>query len=159
MRRMLAAVCLLTAVASAAAAVPAAQSRRRTREVKVFLVAPDDQGRRGRRIGCDDSLVAVTRRVTATAAPLKAAVEELLSIPREFEGGLGNYWAGEGLRVQSAVISRGVATVRIRGTLPVAGVCDQPRIEEQIRATARQFRGVRGVRVLLNGESLADAVR
>lgn len=160
MRRLLAAVCLLTAVASAAAtAVPAAQSRRRTREVKVYLVALDDRGQRGRRIGCDDSLVAVTRTVAAAGAPLKAAVEELLSVPREYEGGLGNYWAGENLRVQSAVISRGVATIRVRGTLPVAGICDQPRIEEQIKATARQFRGVRSVRVFLNGERLADAIR
>ena len=159
MRRFLAALFLLTAVASVAAAVPVAQSTRRTREVKVFLVAADDNGRRGRRIGCNDSLVAVTRTVAATGAPLKTAVEELLSIPREFEGGLGNYWAGDGLRVQSAVIGRGVATVRIRGTLPVAGVCDQPRIEEQLKATARQFRGVRSVRVFLNGERLADAIR
>ena len=159
MRRFLVAVCLLTAVASAAAAVPAVQSRRRTREVKVFLVAPDDNGRRGSRIGCDDSLVPVTRNVAAAGAPLRAAVEELLAVPREYEGGLGNYWAGEGLRVQSAVISRGVATIRIAGTLPVAGVCDQPRIEEQIKATALQFRGVRSVSVYLNGQRLSDAIR
>lgn len=158
MRRFLATVCLLTAVVSAAATVPAAQSRRRTREVQVYLVALDDKGKRGRRIGCDDSLVAVTRNVAATGVPLRAAVEELLSVPREYEGGLGNFWAGENLRVQSAVISRGVATIRIRGTLPVAGVCDQPRIEEQIKATARQFRGVRSVRVFLNGQRLADAI-
>jgi hypothetical protein len=129
------------------------------REVKVFLVALDDKGRRGRRIGCDDSLVPVTRRVPAAGAPLRAAVEELLALPREYEGGLGNYWAGEGLRVESAAVSAGVATVRIRGTLPVAGVCDEPRIEEQIKATARQFRGVRGVRVFLNGQRLSDAIR
>lgn len=129
------------------------------REVKVFLVALDDKGRRGRRIGCDDSLIPVTRHVAAAGAPLKAAVEELLSLPREYEGGLGNYWAGEGLRVQSAVIAAGVATIRIRGTLPVAGICDEPRIEEQIKATARQFRGVRSVRVFLNGERLSDAIR
>ena len=129
------------------------------REVKVYLVALDDKGKRGRRIGCDDSLVPVTRTVAATGEPLKAAVEELLAVPREYEGGLGNYWAGENLRVQSAVISGGVATVRIRGTLPVAGVCDEPRIEEQIKATARQFRGVRSVRVFLNGQRLSDAIR
>ncbi|HEX7313911.1 MAG TPA: GerMN domain-containing protein [Pyrinomonadaceae bacterium] len=128
------------------------------REVKVFLVALDDKGRRGRRIGCDDSLVPVTRNVAAAGTPLKAAVEELLSIPREYEG-LGNYWAGEGLRVQSATIASGVATIRIRGTLPVAGVCDEPRIEEQIKATARQFRGVRSVRVFLNGQRLSNAIR
>lgn len=129
------------------------------REVKVFLVALDDKGKRGRRIGCDDSLVPVTRTVTAAGAPLQAAVEELLAVPREFEGGLGNYWAGENLRVQSASVSRGVATIRIRGTLPVAGVCDEPRIEEQIKATARQFPGVRTVRVFLNGQRLSDAIR
>jgi hypothetical protein len=140
--------------APAAVAVPAAG-----REVKVYLVALDDKGKRGRRIGCDDSLVPVTRTVAATGAPLKAAVEELLAVPREYEGGLGNYWAGEDLRVQSAVIGAGVATIRIRGRLPVAGVCDEPRIEEQIKATARQFRGVRSVRVFLNGQRLSDAIR
>ena len=155
MRRLLAAVCLLTALGSAAAAAPA---RQRTRQVKVYLVALDDKGKRGRRIGCDDSLVPVTRTVAA-GAPLRAAVEELLAVPREYEGGLGNYWAGEDLRVQSATISRGVATIRVRGVLPVAGVCDEPRIEEQIKATARQFRGVRTVRVFLNGRRLADAIR
>jgi hypothetical protein len=130
------------------------------REVNVYLVALDDRGRRGRRIGCDDSLVPVKRTVAAAGAPLKAAVEELLALPRQYEGGLGNYWAGEGLRVESAVVGRGgVATIRVEGTLPVAGVCDVPRIEEQIKATARQFRGVRTVRVFLNGERLADAVR
>ncbi|HEX8150087.1 MAG TPA: GerMN domain-containing protein [Pyrinomonadaceae bacterium] len=129
------------------------------REVKVYLVALDDKGKRGRRIGCDDSLVPVTRTVSAAGAPLKAAVEELLAVPREYEGGLGNFWAGENLRVQSAAVSAGVATIRIRGTLPVAGVCDEPRIEEQIEATARQFRGVRGVRVFLNGRRLSDAIR
>lgn len=129
------------------------------REVKVYLVALDDNGKRGRRIGCNDSLVPVTRTVAATGLPLQAAVEELLSVPREYEGGLGNYWAGENLRVQSVVISAGVATIRIRGTLPVAGVCDEPRIEEQIKATARQFRGVRNVRVFINGQRLSDAIR
>ncbi|MFL6256620.1 MAG: GerMN domain-containing protein [Pyrinomonadaceae bacterium] len=159
MRRFLAAVCLLTALTSVPAALPARQPRGRTREVKVYLVALDDKGKRGRRIGCDDSLVPVTRTVVAKGAPLKAAVTELLAVPREYEGGLGNYWAGENLRVQSAVINAGVATIRIRGTLPVAGVCDEPRIEEQIKATARQFRGVRSVRVFLNGQRLSDAIR
>ncbi|HWS85921.1 MAG TPA: GerMN domain-containing protein [Pyrinomonadaceae bacterium] len=153
MRSLLAALCLWTALAPAAAAAPA---RQRTRQVKVFLVALDDKGKRGRRIGCDDSLVPVTR--TAANASLRAAVEELLAVPREYEG-LGNYWVGEDLRVQSAAISRGAATIHIRGTLPVAGVCDQPRIEEQIKATARQFRGVRSVRVFINGQRLADAIR
>ncbi len=142
-----------------AVAYAAAQRRRRTREVKVYLVAVGDNGKRGRHVGCDDSLVPVTRTVAASAAPLKAAVEELLTIPREYEGGLGNYWFGENLRVQSVALRGGVATVRIRGRVSIAGVCDAPRIEGQIRETVRQFRGVRSVKVFVNGERLADVLR
>ncbi|HEX8353365.1 MAG TPA: GerMN domain-containing protein, partial [Pyrinomonadaceae bacterium] len=147
------------ASAASAAAYAPGQRGRRTREVKVYLVALDDNGRRGRKVGCNDSLVPVTRTVAAGATPLNAAIAELLSVPREYEGGLGNYWHGENLRVQSAVIRGGVATIRIRGRVSVAGVCDAPRIEGQIRETARQFRGVRSVKVFVDGQRLADALR
>jgi Aspartic acid proteinase inhibitor/Sporulation and spore germination len=129
------------------------------REVKVYLVALDDNGRRGRKVGCNDSLVPVTRTVSANAVPLKAAVEELLAVPREYEGGLGNYWFGENLRVQSATVRAGVATIRLSGNVYIAGVCDAPRIEGQIRETARQFRGVRSVKVFVGGRRLADVLR
>ncbi|HEX8688311.1 MAG TPA: GerMN domain-containing protein [Pyrinomonadaceae bacterium] len=130
-----------------------------TQEVRLYLVALDDRGRRGRKIGCDDSLVPVTRRAAAGGDRLKAAVEALIAEPREGGGGLNNYWHSEDLRVASATVRGGTATVRVRGTLPVAGVCDEPRIEEQIKATARQFRGVRSARVFLNGQRLSDAIR
>jgi hypothetical protein len=130
-----------------------------TREVKVYLVAVGDAGKSGRKIGCDDSLVPVTRTVRADAAPLRAAVGELLSVPHEYEGGLGNYWFGENLRVSGVTLGGGTATIRITGRLFVAGVCDEPRIEEQIRETARQFPGVRRVKVFVNGRTLASVIR
>ena len=130
-----------------------------TREVKVYLVALGDAGKAGRKIGCDDSLVPVTRTVRADAAPLRAAVSELLSVPHEYEGGLGNYWFGENLRVSGATLAGGTATIRITGKVFVAGVCDEPRIEEQIRETARQFPGVRRVKVFVNGRTLASVIR
>jgi hypothetical protein len=129
------------------------------REVKVYLVAVGDEGKRGRKIGCDDSLVPITRTVEAGVAPLKAAVSELLSVPHEYEGGLGNYWYGENLKVSGVSLAGGTATIRITGRLFVAGVCDEPRIEEQIKETARQFPEVRRVRVFVNGRALARAIR
>jgi hypothetical protein len=160
---------LLTAFTTAAlcvvlltvAAAEARGQRRRpaTREVKVYLVAIGDAGKAGTKIGCDDSLVAVTRSVKNDGAPLRAAVRELLAMPREYEGRLGNYWYGERLRVTGATISRGTATIRIAGRLFVAGVCDEPRIEEQIKETARQFPGVRRVNVFVNGRPLARVIR
>ena len=131
------------------------------REVKVFLVALDDNGRRGRRIGCGDSLVAVTRTVNAPGgATLRAALEELLAVPHDYDAGLKNYWRGNGLRVSGVSLGSGLATIRIAGEGPsVAGVCDAPRITEQIRATALQFPAVRRVAVFVNGRTLASALR
>ena len=164
MRKSVLAVCTTAAfcvVVMMGAAGEARGQRRRpaTREVKVYLVAVGDAGKAGRKIGCDDSLGAVTREVKNDGAPLKAAVRELLSMPREYEGGLGNYWFGERLRVTGATVSRGTATIRITGKVFVAGVCDEPRIEEQIKETARQFPGVRRVNVFVNGRTLASVIR
>jgi spore germination protein GerM len=130
-----------------------------TRKVKVYLIALDDQGRAGKKVGCDDSLVPVTRTIKATAAPLKAALQELLSIPRKYEGRLSNSWWGRNLKLRTVSLRAGVATIRIDGDLLVAGVCDQPRIEAQITETARQFPGVKKVKVFVNGRTLAEAIR
>lgn len=164
MKRLLLAV-LAFLILCAGAQGAAAQRRRvagrpaAARTVQVYLVALDDNGRRGKRVGCNDSLVPVTRTIGRSADPLRAAVEELLAVPREYEGGLGNYWQGEGLSVQSVALRSGVATIRLKGNVQIAGVCDAPRIEGQIRETARQFRGVRSVRVFVGGRRLADALR
>lgn len=129
------------------------------RQVRVYLVALDDKGKRGRKIGCDDSLVPVKRSIKADASPLRAAIEELLSIPHEYEGQLTNSWWGKNLSVQNVSIRGGVATIRITGDLYVAGICDEPRIESQIEATARQFATVKRVKVFVNGSTLAQAIR
>jgi len=131
------------------------------REVKVYLVALEDDGKAGRRIGCGDSLVPVTRTVNAQGgAVLKAALEELLAVPHEYDGRLRNFWRGDNLRVGGVSLRNGLATVRITGEGPfIAGVCDAPRITEQIRATARQFPGVRRVAVFVNGRTLESALR
>lgn len=150
------------ATSSAATASASAASVKKTTRVKVYLVALGDNGKIGRRIGCEDSLVAVTRTVAPTSAPLRAAIDELLSMPEEqTEGGrqLGNYWKGSDLKVKSISLKRGTATIWITGTLTVAGICDQPRIVEQMRATARQFSTVKRVRVFVNGISLEQAIR
>ena len=139
---------------------PSGAAAKATREVKVYLVAYDDQGASGKKIGCDDSLVAVTRTIKATGAPLKATVEELLAVPHEYDEKLRNHWWGENLSVKSASIRNGVATIHVTGNGPyIAGICDAPRIEEQMTETVKQFPGVRRVRVFVNNRPLASVVR
>jgi hypothetical protein len=105
--------------------------------------------------------VAVTRTIKPTAAPIRAALDELLSMPEEFDDGgqqLGNYWKGSDLKVKSVSLTRGTATIQITGRLLVAGICDEPRITEQIEATAKQFPSVKRVRVFVSGTPLKEAI-
>jgi spore germination protein GerM len=130
------------------------------RVVKVYLVAVDDNGKTGKKIGCNDSLVAITRTVKLTSSPLKAAIEELLVIPHDYSKQLGNYWWGENLKVKNVSIRKGIATINISGEGPsVAGVCDEPRITSQIDETAKQFPNVKRVKVFVNGRPLAEVIR
>ncbi len=133
----------------------------RTQTVKVYLVAPGDEGKTGRKIGCGDSLVPVDRSVAKTAAPLTAALRELLSTPQHLDGapGLENFWKGRRLKLQSVVLRNGTATIRLSGELSVAGICDEPRIEAQIEATAKQFSTVKRVKVFVNDQTLRNAIR
>jgi hypothetical protein len=154
-------IALLILSASALPQTALARTAPQRREVKVYLVALDDDGRSGQKIGCGDSLVAVSRRIGARRPTLRIAIQELLLTPHEYDARLRNFWRGRNLRVRSVSVSRGgVATIHIAGAGPqVAGVCDQPRIESQIEETAKQFPNVRRVRVFVNGRTLASAIR
>jgi spore germination protein GerM len=140
---------------------PVSVPAQRNREVKVYLVALGDNGQRGKKIGCEDSLVAVTRTIKPTAAPLKAAIQELLSTPPETGDNpkLLNFWKGRNLRVRSVSISKSTVTIYFSGEVFVAGICDEPRIKSQIEETARQFPNVKKVKVFIGKRTLEDAIR
>lgn len=130
-------------------------------QVNVFLVALGDNGKIGKKFGCEDSLVPVKRTIKPTRSPLKAALQQLLSIPADYPENprLHNYWKGRNLRLKSVLLRKGVATILISGEIFVAGICDEPRIIEQIEATSRQFASVKKVKVLVNGRPLAEVIR
>jgi spore germination protein GerM len=128
-----------------------------TTEVKVYLVALGDNGKTGKKIGCDDSLVLVTRKIAATPTPLRAALLELFADrepdKKEIDLNLGNYWRG--MELKSASIKGGTALIHLTGEAPrVAGICDVDRIKGQIIETAKQFPTVKRVKVFINGKSM-----
>jgi hypothetical protein len=132
-----------------------------TQSVKVYLVAVGDEGRTGKKIGCGDSLIAVTHTIKKTTTPLTAAIRELLLTPQHPDGSpnLENFWKGRNLKVKSVSLLNGTATIRISGEVFVAGICDEPRIQSQIEETARQFPTVKKVKVFLGKRTLAEAIR
>ena len=120
-----------------------------------------DNGRTGRKIGCEDTLVPVTRTIRKTTAPLTSALTELLVTPQHPAENpkLENFWKGRNLRVRSVAIRNNTATINLSGEVFVAGICDIPRIEAQIEETARQFPNVKRVKVFIGRQTLRDAIR
>ena len=137
------------------------KTNERGQTIKIYLVAVGDDGKGGRKIGCGDSLVPVTRTIKKTAAPLTAAVSELLKTSQQTEGTprLENFWKGRNLKVKSVSIRNQTATIQLSGEVFVAGVCDGPRIQGQIEETARQFPSVKKVKVFIGKRTLAEAIR
>jgi hypothetical protein len=124
--------------------------------IKLFFVALDDNGKSGKKIGCNDSIVAVDRAIPTTQAPLTAALKELLSIKERNIGqsGLYNALAQATLTIDSVAVVNGKAIIQLSGTLSLGGVCDDPRAEAQLKELALQFSTVRDVSIFINGKPI-----
>lgn len=101
----------------------------------------------------------VTRRVTRTDAPARAALEELLagvSLAEARNGSFSNI--PHGVAVRSLVIEDGTARVDFSGELRAAssGSCRVAAIRSQVEKTLRQFPSVQRVEITVEGE--ADAL-
>ncbi len=130
-----------------AATVPAGSMR-----VKIFMIAQNDAGKLGKKIGCDDSVVAVERIIPVTNAVLRASLNELLSVREQNygESGLYNALYQSTLKLDDVSLVAGRATIYLSGKVVLGGVCDNPRVDAQIKETALQFSTVRQVSVLVN---------
>lgn len=124
-------------------------------DVMIYLIAIGDEGKSGEEIGCQDSIVPVQVDVLPTTQPLHAAIQKLFDTGQYYgESGLYNALYQSDLDIQSIEIQNTHAIIRLTGTLRSGGVCDDPRIEEQLRRTALGFETVQTVSVFINGEEL-----
>lgn len=128
--------------------------------VQIYLVALGDSGQSGQKIGCDDSLIAVEREITPTIAPLRASLNELLSLREQYYGqsGLYNALYQSNLQIEDIGLVNGQATIYLSGQYTLGGVCDIPRFEAQLEATALQFSTVDRVAIFLNGQAIKEAL-
>ncbi len=129
-----------------------------TVQTNIYLVAVGDDGESGKEIGCNDSLVPVQVQIDAAADPATAALNELLSIKdRNHEpSGLYNALYQSDLSVEEMRITDGEAVVRLSGTLKLGGVCDEPRVKEQLQQTVLQYVGVEKVSIIVDDTPLRD---
>jgi len=130
------------------------------RRTDIYLIAVGDEGELGPEIGCDDSVVPVEVVIDPTIAPLRAALERLLSLGTPEYGMSGYYNAlyQSSLTLEDVTIEDRQATILLFGDLVVGGACDGPRIRAQLEYTALQYDTVDRVAVFVNGESLAEVL-
>jgi hypothetical protein len=129
-------------------------------QIKLFLIALDDQGKKGEKIGCGDSVVPITLYVPETPNPLSAAIHNLLSIKDSKYGSSGLYNAlyQSNIKLDSAAVENGKIIIKLSGKFKLDGTCDNPRIETQLTQTALQFPGASEAVITLNGVPLKTAL-
>lgn len=126
-----------------------------TMSLKLFYIAPNDNGVNGEKVGCGDSVVSITRTIEKTTQPLTKAIQLLLAEKRINlgESGLTNsgIFSLSDLKIESVSIQDGVATIKLMGDFKSLGVCDDPRFTAQMTRTALQFPTVKTVDIYVNG--------
>jgi hypothetical protein len=137
---------------------PAGPTSGKTMTVKIYLIAINDNGALGPKIGCSDSVVGVERVLPASSSPLTDATKYLLSLRGQFYGQppLYNVFYQSNLTVDSVILSGTKASFRLRGTLVSGGTCDDPRFEAQIKYLALQFPTVKSVEIFVNNKPLSS---
>lgn len=127
--------------------------------VNIYMVALEDNGKSGPKIRCNDSLVAIKREVSSPEV-LRGALTELLSYKQQYfgESGLYNALYQSNLQIHEIEIENGVATVELTGQVQLGGICDNPRFEEQLKATVLQFPTVTKAAIFINSRPLAEIV-
>ncbi|HEY5667745.1 MAG TPA: hypothetical protein VIR03_01130 [Candidatus Saccharimonadales bacterium] len=129
-------------------------------DYKIYMVAINDNGKRGKRIGCGDSLVAVKWQ-TVRPNRLVDVYQDMVGVQGyDFGDGLNNPLVESQLSVVSATVDdSGVARVYLSGAFSVSGKCDAERIRAQLEQPAFQFKGVSKILVYINNILLSDAIK
>jgi hypothetical protein len=97
-------------------------------------------------------------RTGDVAADVATALRSLF-VKREFIAGLYNPVFRSNLYVDSVDFKpfSGLVSIRLSGTYVRSDDrCDTPRVRAQIWATIRQFKGIKTIDILLNGNLLGD---
>ncbi len=127
-----------------------------TPRVRIFLIAPRDNGARGRSVGCGDSVVPAAVTLDHPRPALYGALEALLAGHERHDGpsGLSNPLYASRLSLQRIDRQGGEAKVFLSGYVELADGCDAPRLLAQLTETALQFRDVGHVQFFLDGKPL-----
>ena len=148
-------ISLLALIIAAVVVLPSCSSKGENyneQDVNIYLVSLQGTDQEGKVFGCNDKLIAVSKSVKVEKTPLESAITELLAAQDTEE--LKNYVKGFQLMMFQVTIAGGVGDVYLNGELAINGVCDIPRIREQLNETAKQFTDLKKVNFYINTQPL-----
>lgn len=122
---------------------------------KIYLIALEDAGISGPAVGCGDSLIAVD----VPGRDGKDALQYLLDQHSQYYGqsGLYNALYQSNLKINRIDVTTENISVELTGTVLLGGVCDNPRVHDQLFATIRQSTESKvPVIIQINGVPLDD---
>ncbi|QQG44135.1 MAG: hypothetical protein HYW86_04730 [Candidatus Roizmanbacteria bacterium] len=126
---------------------------------KVYLVALADNGKYGKKVACNDSLVSYERKILfENEKDLTALTIKELFNAREVSKGafvLYNFFPDSQLILDDVTVYEdGTTLVHFSGNLKLNGVCDVQRLEAQVKETLSQFANinVNDITIYINGK-------
>ena len=142
------------------AAVIVARAGEPTQRVRVFLIAPGDNGRAGHKVGCGDSAVPVEINLPREEPGLEGSLRALLALKERYQepSGLSNPLYSSALELVRVERQGNEARVDLKGYLERGDECDNPRILAELQETALQFPDVEHVTFYLGGQPLVKVL-
>lgn len=127
-----------------------------TDRVQVYLIAPEDGGALGRKVGCSDSAVAVEVMLPKARPALEGALEALFALESRYDdtSGLYNPLYASPLEVETIQRVGSEARIRLGGYVEIGDDCDGPRMLAQLTETVLQFPDVQRVTFFLGDKPL-----
>jgi hypothetical protein len=126
--------------------------------VRVFLIAPQDGGRAGRKVACGDSAVPVEVTLPRPAPALEGALRALLAMSDHYDRGSGllNPLYASRLGLAGLELQGAQVRVRLTGYVELGDACDNSRMLAELSETALQFRGISDAQFELDGQPLRE---
>jgi hypothetical protein len=140
---------------------PAQQTMEEGNFVLVYLIMGGDNGKSGRLVGCNDSVVPVKLKADPNLDPLESAFQALFDLHDPIVNPVGMYDAlyQSNLKYEGIEVGQdGQATLHLSGDLVLEGSCDEGRAVAQLEETASQLPGVQKVTILINDQPIGDSL-
>jgi hypothetical protein len=126
--------------------------------VRLFLIAPGDNGRAGRRVACNDSAVPVEVPLPQPEPGLAGALRALLALKERYQTSSGLYNPLYASTLDLVRIERQGADARVylKGYLELADACDDRRLLAELQETALQFADVQHAQFYVGDRPLQE---